>query len=84
MSEAKYTLEENGNISTPNLSAYWIPEITLHETIHGTAYTVTGSYEGITLFTRKLERIMARKLVEEIAVNTEEQEEADDDRTEEI
>ena len=43
-----------------NLSAYWIPELTVTEVIHGTLYTVTGSYEGTGSFLRKLERIAAK------------------------
>ena len=62
MSEAKYTLEENGRISVQNLSAYWIPAQTIQGVIHGTTYVVTGTYEGSELFTRKLERIMAKSL----------------------
>lgn len=65
MSEAKYTFEDDGSISVHNLSAYWIPELTIQKTIHGTTYTVTGSYEGTKSFTRKLERIMARSFTTE-------------------
>ena len=36
MSEAKYTLEENGSISVQNLSAYWIPDQSIRKVIHGT------------------------------------------------
>ena len=62
--QAGYTLNpDDGVISVKNLSAYWIPEQTIREVIHGTTYIVTGSYEGQGLFTRKLERILARKLV---------------------
>ena len=49
--------DENGNIHTKNISAYWIPELTITEKISGTIYTVTGSYEGEVSFIKKLERI---------------------------
>ena len=35
MSEAKYTLEKNGSISVQNLSAYWLPGMTIKEVIKG-------------------------------------------------
>ena len=60
MKRTKYTVENDDRISVPNLSAYWIPEQTIQRVIHGTTYVVTGTYEGNELFTRKLERIMAR------------------------
>ena len=48
---------EDGHIHVKNISAYWVPELTLTEEIDGTIYTVTGSYEGEESFLRKLERI---------------------------
>ena len=53
-------IDESGQIHVKNLSAYWIPELTVTEVIHGTLYTVTGSYEGTGSFLRKLERIAAK------------------------
>lgn len=53
-------------IHVKNLSAYWIPELTVTEEIAGTVYTVTGSYEGTETFVRKLERITAKKLTEKM------------------
>ena len=50
----------DGHMTAHNISAYWLPEIPIHEVIHGTIYTVTGSYEGNQPFIKKLERIMAR------------------------
>ena len=57
---------EDGQIHVKNLSAYWIPELTVTEEIGGTIYTVTGSYEGTESFVRKLERITAKKFAEEV------------------
>lgn len=48
-------MDANGNIHAGNISAYWIPQITLQREIGGTVYTVTGYYEGKTDFLRKLE-----------------------------
>jgi hypothetical protein len=56
-----YTLNEHDQITVPNLSAFWLPELTVREVIHGTTYIVTGSYEGHEPFTRKLERIMTKE-----------------------
>ena len=56
---------DDGHISVKNLSAYWIPKITLKRKIHGTTYIVTGSYEGMDCFTRKLERILAGEFTSE-------------------
>lgn len=60
-----FTFDEDGHIRVKNISAYWIPELTVTEEIKGTVYTVTGSYDGETTFIRKLERIMAKKYAEE-------------------
>ena len=56
-----YTLNEHGQITVRNLSAFWLPELTVRDVIHSTTYIVTGSYEGREPFTRKLERIMSRE-----------------------
>lgn len=58
-------MDERGRIHARNLSAYWIPELTVREKIGGTLYTVTGSYEGTESFVRKLERIAAKNILEE-------------------
>ena len=57
---------EDGHIHVKNLSAFWIPELTVTEVIHGTTYVVTGSYEGTENFVRKLERITSRKFAEKL------------------
>ena len=75
MKRTKYTVENDDRISVPNLSAYWIPEQTIQRVIHGTTYVVTGTYEGSELFTRKLERIMAKSFTTELQENMEESEE---------
>ena len=59
-----FWLDEAGQVRIKNLSAYWIPELTVTEVIHGTVYTVTGSYEGTESFVRKLERITAKNFIE--------------------
>ena len=70
----------DGHMTAHNISAYWLPEIPIQEVIHGTVYTVTGSYEGNQLFIKKLERIMARQFAEDIATENEDQEEKNDDK----
>lgn len=75
MKRTKYTVENDDRISVPNLSAYWIPEQTIQRVIHGTTYVVTGTYEGSELFTRKLERIMAKSITTDPQENMEESEE---------
>ncbi len=57
---------EAGHLCVKNISAFWIPELTVTEVIHGTTYTVTGSYEGEDSFLKKLERITAKKFTEKI------------------
>lgn len=57
---------EDGHIHVKNISTYWIPELTIIEKIHGTVYTVTGSYEGEETFVRKLERITSKKFAENL------------------
>lgn len=56
--------DNEGRIVVKNLDAYWLPEIQLKEEIHGTIFTVTGSYEGTEILSRKLLRIMAHNLEE--------------------
>ena len=58
--------DENGNIVGKNISAFWIPELTVTEEISCTIYTVTGSYEGEDSFIRKLERIASRKFTNQL------------------
>ena len=70
----------DGHMTAHNISAYWLPEIPIQEVIHGTVYTVIGSYEGNQPFIKKLERIMAKQFAEEIATENEDQEEKTDDK----
>jgi len=55
-------INEAGHIVVKNLSAWWIPKIKLEREIHGTVYTVTGSYEGRELPDRKLTRILLKNV----------------------
>ena len=64
--ECRFFWGEDGHIHVKNLSAFWIPELTVTEVIHGTTYVVTGSYEGMENFVRKLERITSRKFGEKM------------------
>ena len=62
----EFSYDEAGHIHVKNPSAYWMPELTVTEVIHGTTYTVTGSYEGTESFLRKLERITAKNIMEKM------------------
>ena len=53
---------ESGHIVVKNLSAYWIPGIKVECEIHGTTYTVTGSFEGNEFLERKLTRILLKNV----------------------
>ena len=66
--EYRFRFDEAGCIHVRNLSAYWIPELTVTEEIGGTVYTVTGSYEGTESFVRRLERITAKNFAETMEV----------------
>jgi ubiquitin-protein ligase len=66
MEQKHYKIDEDGHIHVQNLSAYWIPELTVTEVIHGTTYVVTGSYEGTESFLRRLERITSRNITENL------------------
>ena len=55
-------INEAGHIVVMNLSAYWIPEIKVEREIHGTVYTVTGSFEGMELPDRKFTRILLKNV----------------------
>lgn len=61
-----YERRADGRLSVRNLSAYWLPELTLCRKIGGTLYTVDGSYEGTETLDRKLRRIMARNVEERV------------------
>jgi hypothetical protein len=55
-------IDESGHITVKNLSAYWIPEIRVEREIHGTVYTITGSFEGNEFLERKLTRILLKNV----------------------
>ena len=65
-SERSCWIGADGHIHVKNLSAYWIPQLTITEEISGTLYTVTGSFEGTESLIRKLERITAKKFTEKV------------------
>lgn len=54
--------DAEGNLCVRNLSAYWLPDLTLQREIGGTLYIVDGSYEGTEPLDRKICRIMARNM----------------------
>ncbi len=64
MNGTKFTLESDGRISVPNLSAYWLPDLTIKEVIKGSAYTISGEYVGTECIVPKLKRIMAHDAAE--------------------
>ncbi len=64
VAEYRFRFDEAGRIHVRNLSAYWIPELTVTEEIGGTVYTVTGSYEGTESFVRRLERVTTKNFAE--------------------
>ena len=67
-SEYRFRFVEVGRIHVRNLSAYWIPELTVTDEIGGTVYSVTGSYEGTESFVRRLERIAAKNFAKTMEV----------------
>ena len=54
--------DDSGHIVVKNLSAWWIPEIKVEREIHGTVYSVTGSFEGNELLEKKLTRILLKNV----------------------
>lgn len=57
-----FFMGHDGHIRVKNISAYWLPEFTLHREIGGTIYAVSGSYEGTEPLDGKLRRIMEQTL----------------------
>ena len=55
-------IDDAGHITVKNLSAYWIPEIKVEREIHGTVYTITGSFEGNGFLEKKLNRILLKNV----------------------
>lgn len=53
---------EDGRICVKNLSAHWLPELTLRRRIGGTIYSITGTYDGTEPLDRKLERILGKNI----------------------
>ena len=53
---------EDSRIRVNNLSAFWLPDLTLRKEIGGTVYSVSGTYEGTETLDRKLERILENNL----------------------
>ena len=66
--EYRFRFDEAGRIHVRNLSAYWIPELSVTEEIGSTVYTVTGSYEGTENFVRRLERIAVQNFAKTMGV----------------
>ena len=60
---------EDGHIRVKNLSAFWLPELTLQKEIGGTIYSITGTYDGMGMLDKKMERIVAEKFAEELGEN---------------
>ena len=65
----KTMLTSDGHIQVKNLSAFWLPELTLQKEIGGTIYSVTGTYDGMGMLDKKMERIVAEKFAEELGEN---------------
>ena len=65
----KTLFTEDGHIQVKNLSAFWLPELTLQKEIGGTIYSVTGTYDGMEMLDKKMERIVAEKFAEELGEN---------------
>ena len=61
MSKRKNYQVKDGLVTVKNISAYWLDDITVKETIHGTTYIVDSSYEGTETLTSKLKRILANE-----------------------
>lgn len=62
MKENRCCRNAEGHLCVRNISAYWLPELTLRRKIGGTIYTITGSYEGTEPLDRKLRRIMEKNV----------------------
>ena len=54
-------IDESGHFRVKNLSAYWLPDLTLQKVIGGTIYCVSGSYEGVETLDKKLGRILTKQ-----------------------
>lgn len=59
------SFDEKGNIVVKNPSAFWLPDVKIVEVIGGTEYTVSGSYDGEEMLTRKLKRIMEQNAADD-------------------
>lgn len=79
----KIAFDADGNLRTNNLSAYWLPDITVTKVIHGTTYIVTGSYEGTDSIVPKIERMLVRDAMNESHENADDHGEPENDFNEE-
>ena len=65
----KTLFTKDGHIRVKNLSAFWLPELTLQKEIGGIIYSITGTYDGMGMLDKKMERIVAEKFAEELEEN---------------
>ena len=54
----------DGRVCVKNPSAFWLPEFTLQKETGGTAYSVTGAYDGMETLDKKMKRIMAERFTD--------------------
>ena len=79
----KVSFDVDGNLRTNNLSAYWLPAITVTKVVHGTTYIVTGSYEGTDSIVPKIERMLVRDAMNESREDADDHSEPENDFDEE-
>ena len=65
----KIRFAKDGHARVKNLSAFWLPELTMQKEIGRTIYSVTGTYDGIGRLDKKMGRIVAEKFAEELGEN---------------
>ena len=57
-----HRVDGDGHVRVKNLSANWLPDITLEKEIGGTIYTISGSYEGTETLDRKWLRVLSHEM----------------------
>lgn len=62
--QREHLIDDNGNLTVKNPSAFFLPEFAVEAEIGGTIYSVSGSYDGTNMLTQKLRKIYENQMGE--------------------
>lgn len=62
--QREHLMDDKGNLTVKNPSAFFLPEFAVEAEIGGTIYSVSGSYEGTNWLNHKLRKIYENQMEE--------------------